>query len=52
LEPLSFFGVTQKTIAKLAHRCGNGGHKNREDVMKLEVGCYCGKARYVAEGER
>jgi hypothetical protein len=25
--------------------------KHRENAMKLEGGCYCGKVRYVAEGE-
>jgi hypothetical protein len=29
-----------------------GGHTRiRENAMKLEGGCYCGKVRYVADGE-
>ena len=28
-----------------------GNDKHRENAMKLEGGCYCGKVRYVAEGE-
>jgi hypothetical protein len=46
-----FFGHSGFGIAKKLPARRNGGNKNREVVMKLEGGCYCGKVRYEAEGE-
>jgi hypothetical protein len=51
LEPLSFVASPKKAVAKPGAWRRNGGNQNREDVMKLEGGCYCGKVRYEAEGE-
>src|SRR5665213_415955 len=32
-------------------RCISSTAASQEDIMKLERGCYCGKVRYMAEGE-
>jgi hypothetical protein len=48
LEPLLF---SDKGLPKSSRPVEIAATKKREDVMKLEGGCYCGKVRYEAEGE-
>jgi hypothetical protein len=51
LEPLSFSENSEKALPIPAAPAEIANDKHRENAMKLEGGCYCGKVRYVAEGE-
>jgi hypothetical protein len=50
-SPFLFCQKGEKALPIPATPAEMGNDKHRENAMKLEGGCYCGKVRYVAEGE-
>jgi hypothetical protein len=50
-HPISSSSGSKKGLPKQAAGVEIAGDKTGESVMKLEGGCYCGRVRYVAEGE-